>query len=593
MTRPWLLALATCAAGACAGNIAPSDDPGAGPTPPGPGPGPQPPGMQPPGMQPPGMQPPGMQPPGLQPPGMQPPGMQPPVPTMPPPDPRSCAAPAPRIWALTPEQYVLAVKSVLPSAVLSVEALTGASAAQVGFSNDASRLAMTEPQLGQLLEVSYRLASDAAADPARLAPCLAQAPPPATCVRDFAQGLATRAFRRPVAAAEVDALAMLHARAVTAGDARAALRQVVMAVLTSPSMLFRTELGPEPAARGAVTMTPHERASALSFFLTDGPPDAELLAAARSGTLDTRAQLETHSRRLLARADGARGLTRFAGELYGTRAVLDANKDVMVYPDWKEPLDADLAAEADAFVAQVIWNEDGRLATLLTAPFSMLNARLAAFYGVTESVPATGLRKVAFRPGQRAGLFTLGALQATLAKDNDTDAVARGRFLREVLLCQTLPEPPANLNIVPPPPDGQRTMRERLARHSADPTCAVCHQLMDPLGLAFEIYDGMGRYRATDVGKPIDAAGTLTGAAPAGASFANGVALVKLLGDSPDVAACFVRTAFRYGHGREPTEADACALDRLSTRFAATGGRILDLAVALATDDSFVQRLNQ
>jgi hypothetical protein len=570
MTRIWL-GVAALAAGACVGSIPTGDGPGTG----------QPPGG--PAM------PPGQQPPGLQPPGQQPPGMPP---SMTPPNPASCALPAARIWALTPEQYVRSVKSVLPGAALTVETLTGANAVQVGFSNEASRLAMTEPYVGQMLEVAYKLANDIAADPARLAPCLAQAAPAAACVRDFAQGFATRAYRRAVTAAEVDALAMQHARTLAAGDARAALRQVLMTVLTSPSMLFRTERGPDPLAHGVVTLTPFEKASALSFFLTDGPPDAELLAAARTGALDTKEQLETHTRRLLATPESAQGLTRFAGELYGTHAVLDANKDVMVFPEWKEPLDADLAAEADAFVKQVIWVEDGRLATLLTAPFSMLNARLAGFYGVTEAAPATGLRKVAFRPGQRAGLFTLGALQATLAKDNDTDAVARGRFLREVLLCQTLPDPPATLNVVPPPPDGKRTMRERLARHSADPTCAACHTLMDPLGLAFEIYDGMGRYRATDLGKPIDAAGKLTGAAPEGAPFTNGIALLELLGDSPDVAACFVRTAFRYTHGRDPAAGDACALDRLSKRFATTGGRILDLAVAMTTDDSFVQRQN-
>jgi hypothetical protein len=115
---------------------------------------------------------------------------------------------------------------------------------------------------------------------------------------------------------------------------------------------------------------------------------------------------------------------------------------------------------------------------------------------------------------------------------------------------------------------------------------------MDPLGLGFEIYDGTGRYRTTDVGGPIDAAGTLTGAAPEGGRFANGLELLGLLADSPDVAACFVRTAFRYGHGREPVAGDACALDRLSRRFAASGGRILDLAVAITTDDSFFQRQN-
>jgi len=388
----------------------------------------------------------------------------------------------------------------------------------------------------------------------------------------------------------VDGLAMQHARRLAAGDGRAALRQVLMAVLTSPSMLFRTELGPESGARGVITLTPYEKASALSFFLTDGPPDAALMEAARGGGLDSKEQLEAHARRLLAKPETAQGLTLFTGELYGTRAVLDANKDVMVYPDWKEPLDADLAAEADAFVAQVIWKEDGRLATLLSAPFSMLNARLAGYYGVTEAAPATGLRKVSFRPGQRAGLFTLGALQATLAKDNDTDAVARGRFLREVLLCQNLPEPPANLNVVPPPPDGKRTMRERLANHSTDPTCATCHALMDPLGLAFEIYDGIGRYRSSDLGKPIDAAGKLDGAAPAGATFADGVELLGRLAGSADVASCFVRTAFRYSHGREPAAGDTCTLERLSKRFTDSGGRILDLAVALATDDSFVQR---
>jgi Protein of unknown function (DUF1592)/Protein of unknown function (DUF1588)/Protein of unknown function (DUF1595)/Protein of unknown function (DUF1585) len=587
MTSMRLLVVAVLLAGACSGSIAPTE-PGGGPANP-PSTGGRPPSSPGSGS---GASPgsgSGSQPPGLQPPGMTPPGTSPPV-IGPPPDPSSCSLPPPRIWALTPEQYVRSVQGLLPGAAVSVEALTGTVAAQVGFSNEASRLVMTEPHLGQMLELAYRLANDAAADPTKLAPCLAQPAPAAACVRDFVQGFMTRAFRRAVTAAEVDALATQHARAVAAGDGRAALRQVLMAVLTSPSMLFRTELGAETGSRGVITLTPFEKASALSFFLTDGPPDAELQATASSGALDRKEELEAQTRRLLAKPESAQGLTRFASDLFGTRAVLDANKDVMVFPAWTDQLAADLAAEAEAFLTQVIWNEDGRLGTVLTAPFSMLNARLAGFYGVGETVPATGLRKVAFRAGQRAGVFTLGALQATLAKDNDTDAVSRGRFLREVLVCQQLPEPPANLNVVPPPPDGKQNMRERLARHSADPSCATCHKLMDPLGLAFEIYDGIGRFRTTDLGKPIDAAGTLVGAAPEGATFSNGLQLLEVLGNSPDVASCFVKTAFRYSHGREPLAADACTVDRLSRRFASTGGRILDLAVALTTDDSFLQR---
>ena len=566
---PWGLAL-LAALGACVGDIAPMGaGPRSGSTPPGGGP----------------------QPPGLTPPNREPPG-SPPTTDPPAPPPASCSVPPARVWALTPGQYLRTVKSVLPAATVTTDLPDDVGSGR-SFSNEASRLALTEPRLGEVLELAYGLADAAAAQPAGLAPCLAQSPPTSACVRELVQGLAGRAFRRDLTAAEADALVMQHARSLAAGDARAALRQVVMAVLTSPSALFRTELGPEGGRAGAVvTLTPFEKASALSFFLTDGPPDPELLGAARAGRLETAADLEAHTRRLLARPEIALGLGMFASELYGTRDVLEANKDAMVYPDWTDPLAADLAAEADAFLRQVIWNEDGRLATLLTGRFSMLNARLASFYGVSEAVPATGLRKVALPPGQRAGIFTLGALQASLAKDNETDAVARGKFLREVLLCQTLPDPPANLNVVPPPPDGKNSMRRRLSQHSADPTCATCHHLMDPLGLGFEIYDGTGRYRTTDVGGPIDAAGTLTGAAPEGSRFANGLELLGLLADSPDVAACFVRTAFRYGHGREPTAGDACAIDRLSRRFAASGGRILDLAVAITTDDSFFQRQN-
>ena len=106
--------------------------------------------------------------------------------------------------------------------------------------------------------------------------------------------------------------------------------------------------------------------------------------------------------------------------------------------------------------------------------------------------------------------------------------------MREALLCQNLPPPPDDLNVVPPPPDGKNTQRERLAQHSTDPSCAACHALMDPLGLAFEIYDGIGRYRTTDVGKPIDASGTLTGAEPEGAAFRDAIELMKLLAGSPD-----------------------------------------------------------
>jgi hypothetical protein len=486
-----------------------------------------------------------------------------------PPAAQNCAPPPARIWALTPDQYVRSVRGLLPgaAAMFDGEGLAAAIGAQQGFSNVASRLGLTEPYVGILLEQSYKLAAALTATPAQLAPCLGQAARPAdACVRDFIAGFGARAFRRDLSDAEVTGLLAQFRATADAGDARAGLRQLLMAVLTSPAFLFRTELGADGAAGpGPITLTAFETASALSYFLTDGPPDTSLLAAAREGALGRPEQIEAHTRRLLGSADLAGGFTKFMAEHFRTRAALEAEKDAMVFPEWQPPLAMQLAGEAEAFVRQVVWG-DGKLSTLLAQP----------------SQTAAG--------GPRAGLFTQRGIQAALAKDNDTDAVGRGVFLREVLLCQSLPPPPENLNVVPPPPDGQRTMRERLAHHSADPTCAVCHAQIDPLGLAFEIYDGLGRHRSTDLGKPIDAAGALTGAAPEGARFNDGLELMKLLGGSPTVAACFVSTMFRYAHGREPGTEDACAIDRLSQRFGGSGGNIVDLAVAVATDSSFIQR---
>jgi hypothetical protein len=501
--------------------------------------------------------------------------------------PAGCAFPPRRIWALTPEQYLRTVRSLLPIGGNVGDGLAASLAVQDGFSNEAGRLDMTEPHVAQLLDLAWQVAGEAAATPAMLSACLATGAE--ACVRDFAASFGQRAFRRELAPAEIDAL-MTHYQAQQ-GDAQLALRELLMDILISPNTLYRTEMGPEGAsAGGSVVLTPFEKASALSYFLTDGPPDAELLTAARTGALASAAQIEQHTRRMLRGPDSASGLLKFLRESYGTRNVLATTKDTKRFPEWKAPLPDDLASEAEGFLRQVLWSEDARLETLLTASFSMLNGRLAAFYGVADPGSGQDLRKVSFQPGQRAGLMTQAAMMAVLSKDNDTDVVGRGKFVREVLLCQTLPPPPVTVNAVPPPPDGKRTQRERMAMHSADPSCAGCHALMDPLGLAFERYDGIGRWRTTDVGQNLDTSGRLTAAQPDQAPFSDAVGLMGLLARSPDVARCFVAAAFRYAHGRAAESVDKCALDRLGQRFDTSHGNVIDLAVALTTDEAFFVR---
>jgi len=517
-------------------------------------------------------------------------GVTPPIDEPPKPPPGACGLAPRRIWALTPEQYARTVKALFPAAKLG-DGLAGSLAVHEGFSNEAGRLDMTEPHVAQLLQISWQLAADAAADPAKLAACLGQPTVDAACPRSFVGDFAARAFRRDLTPAELDPLVTHFQKQQMAGDVRFAVQQLLTAILTSPNFVYRTELGAETAAPGKpVNLTSFEKASALSYFLTDGPPDAQLLAAARSKALETPAQIEAHTRRLLAKAESAVGVVKFFHEGFVLDQVAEVVKDPKLFPEWKTQLATDLAGEGDAFVKQVLWGEDAKLSTLLTANFSMLNGRLASFYGSGDAAAGEVFKKTTWRAGERAGLLTQAGTMATFAKENDTDAVNRGRFIREMLLCQPLPPPPANVNAVPPPPDGKNTQRERLAQHSADATCAGCHAMMDPLGLAFERYDSVGKYRTMDVGKMIDASGKLTGAEPEGAPFRDAVELMGLLARSPTVKKCFVETAFRYAHGRAPGTIDSCTLQRLDARFGASGGDMIDLAVALTTDEYFFQR---
>jgi hypothetical protein len=506
--------------------------------------------------------------------------------------PASTCTPGPqRIWPLTPEQYLKTVKAVLPSAGVVGQSLAASLAERTGFSNEAGKLGLTEQYVSELLDTVWELSSTAVTNPGQLAPCLGQAAVTPACHKEFVSGFVARAFRRELSAAETDELAAYLTKEAT-GDLASGLRRFLMYVFTSPSFVFRTEIGDAAGAGGHVPLTGFERASALSYFLSDAPPDADLYAAARTGALGDKAALEAHARRLLSKPGTASGFLKLFREFFETEAAAHTEKEAEIFPQWNATLGADLSRESDAFLEQALWGEEAgkvaKLSTILTADFSMLNGALATYYGV-PAPGGTGFGKVTFK-GQRAGILTQAGRMAALAKGNDTDAVMRGRFVREALLCQDLPPPPDAVAAIPPPPDGQNTQRERLAQHSKDASCATCHTLMDPLGLAFENYDGVGRYRTTEVGKTIDASGVLSRAEPEGARFANAIELVNVLARSSTVNRCFVTTAFRYAQGRPATEADKCTIDRLLARFDASGGDLVDLAVALATDDSFIVR---
>jgi hypothetical protein len=224
----------------------------------------------------------------------------------------------------------------------------------------------------------------------------------------------------------------------------------------------------------------------------------------------------------------------------------------------------------------------------LTAPYTFVNGPLAQYYGL-PGVSGDAFVKVPLDGTHRAGILSQGGLLSLLGKADQTSPVHRGKFVREQLLCDDLPPPPADLMIKPPELSATLTTRQRFTQHSADIACSGCHRLMDPIGLGFESFDGAGLYRASENGQPIDDSGQVNDS-DAGGPFTGVAELAAKLAGSDDVRACVAAKWFRYGYGRGETTADACTLQRLQGGFAASGGRIQDLLVALTQSDAFLYR---
>jgi len=219
----------------------------------------------------------------------------------------------------------------------------------------------------------------------------------------------------------------------------------------------------------------------------------------------------------------------------------------------------------------------------------MMNADLAAFYGITGPTSAK-FEKVDLDPAERSGFLTHASLLALNAKTNQSSPVHRGKFVREMLLCQMMPNPPNDKEIVPPEIDPKATTRQKFDQHSADPYCASCHHLMDPIGFGFEHYDGIGSWRDKDHGFPVDSKGELTGTEDVDGTFDGVPELAKKLAESQEVRQCIATQWFRFGYGRKEADEDACSLQKVDEAFAAAGYDIKELIVALTQTDAFMYR---
>jgi hypothetical protein len=457
---------------------------------------------------------------------------------------------------------------------------------QGGFDNNAEALGVTSILAEQYMRASEGIAERVTEHLDTLIPCsTTMGGDEATCVRGFIQTFGERAYRGPLDDAEITRLYTVFS-AGRAEDFRTGIELVLQTMLQSSRFLYRVEFG--SGNQPVVPLTSWEMASRLSYLFWNSMPDDQLLQAAKADELRTKEQVLAQANRLLADPRTHDAVSNFNGQWLGLDGLDTITKSSTVYPAWSEDIRTAMRTETQMFLDDVMWSGPADLGTLLSAPYTFANGPLAIYYGL-QPPAGDGFQKIPVDPKQRSGLLTQGSLLAINAHSNQTSPVTRGKFIRQRFFCQDPPPPPPNVMAVAPDLDPTLTTRQRFAAHATQASCAACHKLMDPIGLGFENYDGVGQYRALENGRPVDASGTLYGTDVDGAF--NGVPeLLDHLKESQEVRDCVVTQWFRFSYGRTETDDDACTLRSLQDQFDASGSNIQKLLVSLSQTDAFLYR---
>lgn len=454
----------------------------------------------------------------------------------------------------------------------------------LGFRNSAQFLTVQSLSAGKYLDAAESIA-EAAARAESVVGCTPQAGDEMTCAQRFIRDFGQRAYRRPLTNEEVTRYATQFQTALDGYDFTTGVEWTLFSMLQSPAFLYRVERG-RPNAGGVTTPTPYETATRLSYLFWQSLPDASLLEAASSGRLDTPAGIEQEARRMLLDARSER-LFQYFAEWLDLDRLEDFSRDPEVFPDLPENLAGLYRDESKRFVLSLLNRPDGGFGELLTAPYTYANQELADFYGLEG---ASGGEFVRIADPRRSGILTQAMLVAQ-DKPYRTSIVLRGLKVRTGLLCQNVPAPPndveLNLDAIAP----GLSQRDRLEQHRADPSCAGCHALLDPIGVVFESFDAVGRYRTRDEdGQPIVTNSEIYETRDANGVVADVRELGALFAASSEVRDCYVTQSFRFFFGREVEAADACSIAALRARFLEKNFSLSELLVALTQTDAFLHR---
>jgi hypothetical protein len=448
---------------------------------------------------------------------------------------------------------------------------------------------ITDLEVQQHQEVAAALAVAAIPRMAQISPCDLTADTGTTCATQLITQLGGRAYRRPLIASEAQQYLALYTLGKQGGGAQNGFRLVVETMLQSPFFLYHHDLGsagtPQP---GVVPLTAYELASRISYFILNSMPDAELFAAAAAGMLGDDAALTMQAQRLLASPKAGATIGSFHRQWLDLEDLASQTKDQALFPQYGADLANAMLEETGLFADYVVRGGDGLLGTLLTSNLAFPQGGLFAVYGVAQPPGFSVGSPVALDAGQRAGILTQAAFLTKWSHNNQTSPVHRGKLVRLNLLCGFIGSPPPNVNTTPPPPTAATSTRARFAQHEADPVCASCHVLMDPIGLGFEHYDPIGAYRDVDGLGAVDATGNIVQAGPdLEGTFDGALELAGKLAQSTEVRNCVANQWFRFSMGRMESTDDSCSVSALHDAFRASGGNIRDLIVRIILSPSF------
>jgi hypothetical protein len=457
------------------------------------------------------------------------------------------------------------------------------------LASGAATAGLTDTQLEMYQKTAAKVAAQVIKEGSReyLIPCVPETPEAADakCARTFIEHAAPLLYRRTLPAAHIDALV---AEAGKAADALKGfydgLAVVIEGMLLSPNVLLVTEAA-EPDSRnpGQQRLDGWSLATRLSLFLWNAAPDAELLKAAESGALHTREGLAKQVDRMLASPRLEDGVRALFDDMFEFENFALLSKDGQIYPSFTGEAAVDAREQTLRTVVYHLLARREDYRDLFTTRQTFISPALAPVYKVAAQKP--GWTPYEFPPDSPyAGLLTHVSFQALHSHPGRSSATLRGKALREVMLCQVVPKPPANIDFsAVQNPDGKvKTARERVGFHLENPSCAGCHRITDPMGLSMESFDGAGQFRHQENGADIDTTGNLDGV-----EFNDVVGLGKALHDNPQLPWCLVRRTFAYATGTRSDSNNRRVLEFLSERFADEGYVFPELLREIALSSAF------